>query len=132
MSGLGRFDRVLAAVSWVVAGLAVLMLLIGPQVVAEDEPAPADEPGAAADQATDDAPTADGQALFTDNCGSCHTLSAAGTTGAVGPTLDGAALNAATVSSIVTSGSGSMPSFSDSLDEAEIEAIADFVAGASQ
>ncbi len=42
------------------------------------------------------------------------------------------ALDAATVSGIVTNGSGSMPSFSGDLDEAEITAIADYVAGASQ
>ena len=29
-----------------------------------------------------------GQQLFTQNCGSCHTLTAAGTNGAVGPNLD--------------------------------------------
>jgi len=32
--------------------------------------------------------TANGQQLFTANCGSCHTLSAAGTTGTIGPNLD--------------------------------------------
>ena len=131
MSGLARFDRVLAAVSWIVAGLAVLMLIIGPQVVADDEPA-APAAHEAADGDDGDAPAADGQALFVESCGGCHTLTAAGTTGAVGPVLDGAGLDAATVSGIVTNGSGSMPSFSGDLDEAEITAIADYVAGASQ
>ena len=76
------------------------------------------------------APT--GEAVFTDNCGGCHTLSAAGTSGVTGPSLDGAALDAEAVTAIVTEGSGAMPSFSGSLDEAEIAAVAEFVASASQ
>lgn len=131
MSGLARVDRVLAVVSWVIAGLAVVMLIIGPEVVAEDEPAPA-EPEAAGQERGGEAPAADGQAIFVENCGGCHTLSVAGTSGSVGPVLDGAGLDAATVSGIVTSGSGGMPSFEGDLDEAEIAAVAEFVAGASQ
>jgi mono/diheme cytochrome c family protein len=34
--------------------------------------------------------TSNGQLLFTSNCGSCHTLSAAGTSGTIGPNLDNA------------------------------------------
>lgn len=34
--------------------------------------------------------TQNGQTLFTSNCGGCHTLSAAGTTGTIGPNLDNA------------------------------------------
>ncbi|HZT94736.1 MAG TPA: c-type cytochrome [Gaiellaceae bacterium] len=34
--------------------------------------------------------TSRGQQLFTQNCGSCHTLSAAGTSGTIGPNLDNA------------------------------------------
>ena len=34
--------------------------------------------------------TQHGQQLFTQNCGSCHTLSAAGTSGTIGPNLDDA------------------------------------------
>jgi len=36
------------------------------------------------------ADTQTGQQLFTANCGACHTLSAAGTTGTIGPNLDNA------------------------------------------
>ncbi len=131
MSGLARFDRVLAITTWVVAGLAVLMLLIGPKVVAEDEPAPAASAGESAG-GDDDAASADGQALFVESCGGCHTLTAAGTSGLTGPNLDGAALDANAVTAIVTEGSGAMPSFSTSLDQAEIAAVAEFVASASQ
>ena len=131
MSGLARFDRVLAIVSWVVAGLAVLMLLIGPEVVAEDKPAPAASAGESAGNDADTA-SADGEAVFADSCGGCHTLSAAGTSGVTGPNLDGAALDAEVITAIVTEGSGAMPSFSSSLDQAEIAAVAEFVASASQ
>jgi cbb3-type cytochrome c oxidase subunit III len=34
--------------------------------------------------------TQNGQQLFTSNCGSCHTLAAAGTSGTIGPNLDNA------------------------------------------
>jgi mono/diheme cytochrome c family protein len=34
--------------------------------------------------------TANGQQLFTQSCGACHTLAAAGTTGTIGPDLDNA------------------------------------------
>ena len=131
MSRLARFDRVLAIATWVVAGLAVLMLLIGPTIVAEDEPAPTASAGESAGSDAD-AASADGEALFTDSCGGCHTLSAAGTSGVTGPSLDDAALDAEAVTAIVTEGSGAMPSFSTSLDQAEIAAVAEFVASASQ
>ena len=65
-----------------------------------------------------------------DSCGSCHTLGAAGTTGTVGPSLDGTSLDAVAIESIVRDGSGGMPSFSGQLSDAEIAAVAEFVAGA--
>ena len=61
-------------------------------------------------------------------CAGCHTLAAAGASGAVGPNLDERKPDAATVTAIVTSGRGSMPSFSGQLSEAEIAAVADYVA----
>lgn len=139
MSALRNTDRVLAWAGWIVAGLLVLMLFIGPQIVAEDEPG-TDAPAYSGDQGGDGGDSgggattaaADGQQLFVDNCGSCHTLGAAGTTGSIGPSLDGAGLSADGVSAIVSSGSGTMPSFGDSLDQAQIDAIAQYVAGASQ
>ena len=122
MSGGGflhGLDRILGPLVWVVAAALALMLFIGPQVVAEDEPS--SKPSA----------SADGKQLFAENCGSCHTLSAAGTSGTVGPSLDGADLSAATVAGTVRSGSGAMPAFAGELDDAQIEAIAKFVEQAS-
>jgi mono/diheme cytochrome c family protein len=79
---------------------------------------------------TVDKPT-DGKTIFTTNCGSCHTLSDAGTTGAVGPNLDEAQPPKERVTEIVTNGQGAMPSFANSLDEQQIEAVADYVSGAA-
>jgi mono/diheme cytochrome c family protein len=142
VSALRGIDRGLAWITWLVAAALVLMLFIGPQLVAEDDPeASAGEQAPAYDSgggATTDADTggepsaaADGQALFVENCGSCHTLSDAGTSGSVGPSLDGAGVSADEVTAIVGAGSGSMPSFSGTLDEAQISAIAEYVSSAS-
>ena len=73
----------------------------------------------------------DGKSIFTTSCGSCHTLSDAGTTGAVGPNLDDSKPAKELVIDRVTNGQGAMPSFKDSLDEQQIEAVAEYVAGAA-
>jgi cytochrome c6 len=73
----------------------------------------------------------DGKSIFTANCGSCHTLADAGTTGTVGPNLDESRPPQELVVDRVTNGQGAMPSFSDSLDEQQIQAVADYVAGAA-
>ncbi len=73
-----------------------------------------------------DRPT-DGRSIFTTTCGSCHTLSDAGTTGNVGPNLDGSKPSKELVVDRVTNGQGAMPAFSESLDEAQIQAVADYV-----
>ncbi len=80
--------------------------------------------------ATAEAPT-DGKSIFTASCGSCHTLADAGTTGAVGPNLDDAKPAKALVVDRVTNGEGAMPSFKDSLDPQQIEAVAEYVSSAA-
>jgi mono/diheme cytochrome c family protein len=60
-------------------------------------------------------------------CANCHTLKAAGATGSVGPDLDQLQPDASTVSDIVRSGGGGMPSFSGKLSDAEITAVASYV-----
>ncbi len=69
----------------------------------------------------------DGKTIFTTSCGSCHTLSDAGTAGNVGPNLDSSKPAKELVVDRVTNGRGAMPSFSESLDEAQIQAVADYV-----
>ena len=77
--------------------------------------------------------SADGAAVFESaGCGGCHTLAAAGSSGSVGPSLDGAVLEVDTVANQVRDGGGAMPGFSDSLSEEEIQAVAEFVTDASQ
>ena len=125
-------DRVLAWVGWGLAALVVALLIAGPGLIGADNgapAAPASYSGAGKGAAAGNGGAGgNARALFTSNCGSCHTLAAAGTSGAVGPNLDDAKPEAALVRVIVTSGSGSMPSFRGRLDDAQVRALADFVA----
>jgi mono/diheme cytochrome c family protein len=73
----------------------------------------------------------DGKSIFSANCGSCHALADAGTSGAVGPNLDESKPPKELVVDRVTNGQGAMPAFKDSLDEQQIQAVADYVAGAA-
>ena len=120
-------DMGLELVGWSLAVFFVVLLFAGPRVIAEDKPqAQAAKPAGAAPAA---ASTADGKAVFTDTCGSCHTLSAAGTSGTVGPKLDGVSLDAGAIEGIVRGGRGGMPAFGDKLSDDEVTAVAEFVAG---
>lgn len=85
-----------------------------------DDGAPATEPraGTALDQP--------GEQLFVENCGSCHTLEAARTTGSVGPVLDGTTLDAAAIARQIKLGGGSMPA--GLLEGRDKELVAQFVA----
>jgi cytochrome c oxidase subunit 1 len=77
-------------------------------------------------------PEGPGKDLFVQNCGSCHTLGAAGTTGTVGPALDGAFLDTQRVLDAIEnggSGSGQMPA--GLLEGKEAQQVAEFVAAAS-
>jgi mono/diheme cytochrome c family protein len=126
---LAWVDSAVTVVSWVAAALLVLMLFIGPQVIAEDEPKRTGEAAGSAPYSSGSGGTsADGKAVFTDTCGSCHTLQAAGTTGQVGPPLDGTSLGAADIEAIVRDGRGGMPALGDRLSDAELSAVAAFVA----
>jgi mono/diheme cytochrome c family protein len=71
---------------------------------------------------------ADGKAVFTANCASCHTLSVAGASGQVGPNLDTLKPSESAVSSQVEKGGGAMPAFAGQLSDAEIKAVAAYVA----
>jgi cbb3-type cytochrome c oxidase subunit III len=73
----------------------------------------------------------DGRQLFQLFCGSCHSLKAAGTTGTKGPNLDAAQPDANQVIDKVVHGGDGMPSFKNTLSQAENKAIASFVARAT-
>jgi len=68
-----------------------------------------------------------GQTIFTTNCGACHTLAAAGTTGAVGPNLDTLKPDYRTVTAQVTNGGANMPPFKASLTAQQIADVAAYV-----
>ena len=65
-------------------------------------------------------------------CGSCHTLTAAGATGTVGPNLDRKKPPFALVLDRVTNGKGVMPSFRSQLSATQIRDVAAFVAAATR
>jgi len=62
-------------------------------------------------------------------CGGCHTFSAAGSSGGIGPNLDDASPSFDKVVTQVTNGGGAMPSFSDKLTPQQIQEVAAFVSG---
>jgi mono/diheme cytochrome c family protein len=72
--------------------------------------------------------SAQGKQIFTQNCASCHTLKAANARGQVGPNLDDLKPDAPTVQRQVTNGGGAMPAFKGQLSDAEIKAVAQYVA----
>jgi mono/diheme cytochrome c family protein len=74
---------------------------------------------------------AQGKKVFVSNCGSCHTLKDAGTSGNVGPNLDQLKPPRPIVKRQVTNGGGAMPAFKGQLSEAQIDAVAAYVAGAA-
>lgn len=76
-------------------------------------------------------PTGDaaaGKTVFASaGCGGCHTLSAAGSSGNVGPNLDEAKPDENLIHERVTNGKGAMPPFKGQLTEKQIEDVVAFV-----
>jgi cytochrome c6 len=64
-------------------------------------------------------------------CGSCHTLSDAGTTGTIGPDLGSLAPSYEATLEQVTNGGGGMPAFKDQLSEEQIQDVAAYVSSAT-
>jgi len=90
---------------------------------------------AAAGQAGSATPPAqlgnDGKAIFQADCSSCHTLAAAQATGTIGPNLDQLKPDEARVKHQVEVGGGVMPAFKGTLTDAQITAVAKFVASSA-
>jgi len=82
-------------------------------------------------EAAGDPAAGKGVFLGTAGCASCHTLSDAGATGAVGPNLDAAKPPYEKVEAQVTNGGGGMPAFGDTLSEQQIEDVAAYVSSAA-
>ena len=69
-----------------------------------------------------------GKAIFASaNCGGCHTLAAAKSTGTVGPDLDALKPDYRTVTSQVTNGGGGMPPFGTQLSKQQIADVSAYV-----
>jgi len=137
---LRGLDTTLEVIAWSLVVFFVILLFVGPRVVAEDKPEAkaANAAGGKVDQDAGDVgagdqagreATVDGKTVFSDTCGGCHTLSAAGTSGTTGPNLDDVSLDAAAIEGIVRDGRGGMPAFGDQLSDEEISAVAEFVSG---
>jgi mono/diheme cytochrome c family protein len=78
------------------------------------------------------APKSGAQVFSSAGCGGCHTLSAAHANGTVGPNLDKLRPAQATVERQVRNGGGGMPAFGSQLSDAEIKAVARYVAKESR
>ena len=76
-----------------------------------------------------------GRKIFTQiavpQCGVCHTLADAGTSGTIGAKLEEIKPDAARVANAVRDGVGVMPPYADKLTAEQIEALAYYVARAS-
>jgi mono/diheme cytochrome c family protein len=73
-----------------------------------------------------------GKAIFASaGCGSCHTLSDAGSSGAVGPNLDDAQPSYELTVTRVTEGRAPMPGFKDSLTAQQIADVSQYVVTAT-
>jgi cbb3-type cytochrome c oxidase subunit III len=72
-----------------------------------------------------------GKDIFLANCGSCHTLTDAGTSGTVGPNLDQLKPGELTVQHQVINGGGAMPAFKGTLTPEQITAVAKYVASSA-
>ena len=73
----------------------------------------------------------DPKALFTANCGSCHTLADAGTTGTTGPNLDDAKPTLEKALAQIKAGGDGMPAFEGTLTAEQIQALAEYLVGAT-
>jgi mono/diheme cytochrome c family protein len=72
-----------------------------------------------------------GKAIFTEKCGTCHTLSDAGTSGTIGPNLDDAKPDLALALDRLLNGKGLMPSFKGQLTTKQIADVAAYVVQAT-
>jgi cytochrome c oxidase subunit 2 len=69
----------------------------------------------------------DARTTFAESCGSCHTLAKAGTSGTIGPPLDGLQLAPEDVEEQIRKGGGGMPAFENQLSEEQIEALVEYL-----
>jgi cbb3-type cytochrome c oxidase subunit III len=73
------------------------------------------------------APPSDPKGLFAQQCGGCHVLADAGTTGTTGPNLDQTKPGLDRAIAQITNGGGGMPPFGGQLTDEQIRALAEYV-----
>jgi mono/diheme cytochrome c family protein len=88
---------------------------------------PATNEGVAPPQYRNGDPAAGKEVFASMPCGSCHTLSAAGSSGTIGPNLDEAKPSEALIADRVVNGKGTMPSFKTQLSDKQIADLVAFV-----
>ena len=111
---LARVDRVLAPLTALAAAFAVVVLLIGPELIG-------------AKQAGGATQARSGKQIFTaEGCGGCHTLADAGASGTSGPTSTRWRRTRRRSRPQSPAAAGSMPSFD--LPAPELKALAEYVA----
>ena len=119
------------------AGSTLAVAIVAPMLVVAikklPDSGPVAPPAPATQKPTKPLPSGPGKELFVQNCGSCHTLAAAETTGTVGPNLDTtAALTEERVVSAIEKGglgSGQMPA--NLVQGTDAQQVAEFVVAAS-
>ena len=120
-----RSTTVACALLAIVLGLLAAGCLSGTETTASPETVVGNVP-----EPTTPVPTGDataGKAVFaSQGCGGCHTLSAAGASGNVGPNLDESKPPTELVIARVTKGQGAMPPFGN-LSEQQVADIAAYV-----
>ena len=120
-----------------IAGLFVLALMVSAYVIGfnrgqDDAPEGAQPAQPTATQPASPPPARPGADLFAANCGSCHTLAAADTSGTVGPNLDDLQPDQAAVLAAIENGgagTGAMPA--NLLAGAQAQQVAAFVAASA-
>lgn len=115
-----------------VLGLMAIAYVIGFSRGQDEAPDGAQSAQPIATQPASPPPAGPGADLFAENCGSCHTLAAADTSGTIGPDLDDLRPDEAQVLAAIQnggSGSGVMPA--NLLTGAQAEQVAAFVAASA-
>ena len=117
---------------------AVVLLAREPEEEAGQEGGPAaTETHAETQTGAEPAPSGEGDPeagadiFASEGCGGCHALEEAGSSGTIGPSLDGRALELDAVVRQVTEGGGGMPPFGDRLSDEEIRDVSAFVVESS-
>jgi mono/diheme cytochrome c family protein len=111
----------------VVVALALLLAACGGGGGSSSSSGAASAPASSSSSGGTQNASAEGKQVFSQNCGGCHTLKNAGTSGSVGPNLDELRPPKATVVRQVDNGGGPMPAFKGKLSDTQIDAVSAYV-----